>query len=47
MVLQTVGTCGLGIGISWSSAWMGWARSPGSIEIDESDETRQPASRTD
>ena len=46
IVLQTVGTCGLGSGMSWSSAWMGWACSPGRIVIDDSDDTRQPGSRT-
>ena len=46
MLLQTVGTWGLGIGMSWSSAWIGWAISPGSMAIDDSDDTRQPSSRT-
>ena len=46
MVLHTTGTCGLGSGTSWSSAWMGWACSPGSIAIDESDDTRHPGSST-
>ena len=46
IVLQTVATCGFASGISWSSAWIGCALSPGWIAIDESDETRQPASST-
>ena len=46
MVLQTVGGWGLGIGMSWSSAWIGWAVSPASMAIDESDEIRQPRSST-
>ena len=28
-MLQTVGGWGFGMGMSWSSAWMGWAVSPG------------------
>ena len=46
MVLHTVGTWGLGSGMSWSSAWIGCAVSPGRIVIDDSDDTRQPGSRT-
>ena len=46
IVLHTVGGCGLGIGISWSSAWIGWAVSPGWMAIDDSDDTRQPGSST-
>ena len=44
--LHTVGTCGLVMGISWSSAWIGWGVSPGPIEIDDSDDTRHPGSST-
>ena len=44
--LQTVGGCGLWSGMSWSSAWIGCAISPGRIEIDDSDEIRQPGSST-
>ena len=46
IVLQTVGGCGFGIGMSWSSAWIGCAVSPGSMAIDDSDEMRQPRSST-
>jgi hypothetical protein len=46
IVLQTVGTCGFGSGMSWSSAWIGCAVSPGSMAIDDSDDTRHPASST-
>ena len=46
IVLQTVGAWGLSSGITWSSAWMGWAVSSGRIGIEESDEIRQPGSRT-
>jgi hypothetical protein len=41
-VLHTVGGCGFGIGMSWSSAWIGWGVSPGQMAIDDSDEMRQP-----
>ena len=44
--LQTVGGCGFGSGMSWSSAWIGCAVSPGWIAIDDSDEIRQPGSST-
>ena len=40
--LQTVGTCGFASGMSWSSAWIGCAVSPGRILIEDSDEMRQP-----
>jgi hypothetical protein len=46
IVLQTVATCGLAMGMSWSSAWIGCATSSGSMAMEERDETRQPASRT-
>ena len=46
IVLQTIGRWGLSRGMSWSSAWIGWAVSPGPIAIEESDETRQPSSST-
>ena len=46
IVLHTVGGWGFGIGMSWSSAWIGWAVSPGSMPIDDSDEIRQPGSST-
>ncbi len=46
IVLHTVGGCGLGIGMSWSSAWMGWGVSPSQMAIDDSDEMRQPSSST-
>ena len=46
IVLHTIGGWGLGRGMSWSSAWMGWAVSPGSMAIDDSDDTRQPGSST-
>ena len=46
MVLQTVGTCGRASGMTWSSAWIGCAVSPGPIAMELSDETRQPASST-
>ena len=46
IVLHTIGGCGLGSGISWSSAWIGWVVSPGSMAIDDSDDTRQPGSST-
>ena len=39
--LQTVGGCGFGSGMSWSSAWIGCAISPGRMSIDDSDEIRQ------
>src|SRR6185503_20169058 len=39
--LQTVGGCGLGIGMSWSSAWIGCADSPGSIEIEDAVEREE------
>ena len=45
-MLHTIGGCGLGIGMSWSSAWIGWVVSPGSMAIDDSDEIRQPGSST-
>ena len=44
--LHTVGGCGFGIGMSWSSAWIGCAISPGRMSIDDSDEIRQPGSST-
>ncbi len=44
--LHTVGACGFASGMSWSSAWMGCAVSPGWMRIDESEDTRQPASST-
>ena len=44
--LHTVGTCGFGIGRSWSSAWIGCAISPGRIVIELNDEMRQPGSST-
>ena len=46
MLLQTVGGCGLSSGMSWSSAWIGCAVSPGPMLIDESDDTRHSGSRT-
>ena len=46
IVLHGILTCGLGSGISWSSACSGCSVSPGPIAIDDSDETRQPLSRT-
>ncbi len=46
IVLHTVGGWGLGMGMSWSSAWMGWARSPPQMAIDDRLDTRQPGSRT-
>src|SRR5690606_8304738 len=46
IVLHTVGTCGRGSGITWSSAWIGWADSPGPIAIDDREDTRQPRSST-
>ena len=44
--LQTVGACGFASGMSWSSAWIGCAVSPGWIRIEDSDEMRQPGSST-
>ena len=44
--LHTVGTCGLAIGMSWSSAWIGCSVSPGRILIELNDEMRQPGSST-
>lgn len=44
--LHTVGTCGFVIGMSWSSAWIGCADSSGPMAIEDSDDTRQPRSRT-
>src|ERR1700689_3397887 len=35
MVLHTVGGCGLGRGITWSSAWIGWGDSSGPMAIDD------------
>ena len=46
IVLHTVGGCGFGMGMSWSSAWMGWGVSPSQMAIDDSDEIRQPGSST-
>jgi len=46
MVLHTTGGWGFGMGINWSSAWIGCAVSPGSMAMDDSDETRQPRSST-
>ena len=45
-MLHTVAGCGFGSGMTWSSAWIGWAVSPGSMAIDESDEISSPGSRT-
>jgi hypothetical protein len=47
MVLHTTGGWGLGMGMSWSSAWMGWADSSGPMAIEDSDDSRQPSSSTD
>ncbi len=44
--LHTVGAWGLAKGISVSSAWTGWARSPGVMLIDDRLERRQPSSST-
>ena len=46
IVLHTVGGWGFGIGMSWSSAWMGCGVSPPQMAIDESDEMRHPRSST-
>ena len=46
IVLHTVGGCGFGIGMSWSSAWIGCGVSPAQIAIDDSDEMRHPSSST-
>ena len=46
MVLQTVAGWGLGSGMTWSSAWIGWAVSPGPMAIEESDDTSSPGSST-
>ena len=46
IVLHTIGTCGRGSGMIWSSACSGCAASPGAIAIDDSDDTRQPGSST-
>ncbi len=46
MVLQTVAGCGFGSGMTWSSAWMGWAVSSGPMAMEDSEETRRPGSRT-
>ena len=46
IVLQTIGTCGRGNGISWSSACIGCGFSSPQMAIDDSDDTRQPGSRT-
>jgi hypothetical protein len=46
MVLHTTGGWGFGTGMSWSSAWMGCGVSSGPMAIDDSDDSRQPWSRT-
>ena len=46
IVLHTVGGCGFGMGMSWSSAWIGCAVSPDRMAIDDSEEMRQPRSST-
>ena len=46
MVLHTTGGWGLGSGMSWSSAWIGWAPSSGPMAMDDSDDSRQPSSST-
>ena len=43
--LQTVATCGFANGWAWSSAWIGWAVSPGASEIDASEETQALAAQ--
>src|ERR1700722_18982586 len=37
IVLHTVGGCGLGRGITWWSAWMGWEDSSGPMAMAESE----------
>ncbi len=44
--LHTVATCGLGSGITWSSAWIGCARSPGPIATEDIVDTRHSGSST-
>jgi hypothetical protein len=44
MELHTVGGCGFGSGMIWSSAWMGWATSPGPMAMEDRLEIRQPLS---
>ena len=46
MVLQMIGMWGRVSGITWSSAWIGCARSPGPMAIEDSEEIRAPGSRT-
>ena len=46
IVLQMIGTCGRGSGISWSSAWSICALSSGPMAIEDSEETRSPSSKT-
>ena len=46
MVLQMIGTCGRVSGMSWSSAWIGWACSSGPMAMEESDEISRPGSST-
>jgi hypothetical protein len=38
--LQTKAGCGFGIGMIWSSAWIGWAIWPGSMAIEAREEIR-------
>ena len=44
MLLAVTALCGFGTGITWSSAWIGWADSPGWIVMLDRLLTRQPGS---
>ncbi len=46
MVLHTVGGWGLGSGMTWSSAWIGWGGSPGPMAMEEREDTSRPWSST-
>ena len=46
MLLHTTAGCGLGSGMIWSSAWIGWGVSSGPMAIDDSDDSRHPGSST-
>ena len=43
---KAAGWWGLGRGMTWSSAWIGWAVSPGPMAMEESDDTSRPRSST-